>query len=89
MKKTSKKQTKPSYIVDFDDIQTLEDIPMAFALGKHNAGLPLTDEELMAIVEWAANYIKPDITIINCTCRKAPWYKRFWRWLKKPFTKKK
>jgi len=89
MKKTSKKQFKPSYVVDFDDIQTLEDIPVAFALAKHNASIPLTDEELIDIIDWVVDGIRPNITIINCACKKAPWYKRFWRWVKKPFTKKK
>lgn len=86
MKKISKKY-KPTYTVDYDSIETLDDIRLAFALGKHNAGLPLTDEELTDIVEWSMDRVKPTICIVKCECnaakKKLPWYKRFWKWLRR------
>ena len=75
-----KKTFKPSYVVDLDEIETLADIPVVFALAKHNAHLALTDEELQDIIDAAT----PKITFIYCKCecaKKKPWYKRFWNWL--------
>lgn len=85
-------KNKIKYTVNLDEIETLGDIDAVFALGKHNAGLPLSDKELMSIVEWVIDNIHPAITFctIECAkCKKLPWYKRFWNWLKKPFTKSK
>ena len=34
--------------------------------------------------------VKDIINLVNAKLnKKTPWYKRFWKWLKKPFTKKK
>lgn len=83
MKKT-KKEFKPSYIVNLDEIEHLDDIALVFALAKHNAGLPLTDQDLWDIIDHVAYNVRPHICICNCICtmkKKLPWYKRFWRWL--------
>ena len=86
MKKISKKY-KPTYTVEYDEIQTLDDIRMVFALGKQDAGLPLADEELTDIIEWFVERARPKMYIINCECqerkKKLPWYKRFWNWLRR------
>ena len=94
MKKNIKKTVKPTYVVDLTDITNENDMQLAFAIAKHNAGQPLTDGNLEAIVSTALDaYIEafPPVTVINCgcVCKKAPWYKRFWRWLTKPFKKNK
>ena len=83
MKKT--KEFKPSYIVNLDEIKHLDDIECVFALAKHNAGLALTDDELISIVEWVASAVRPKIYIcdLRCKCEKKPWYKRFWNWLRR------
>jgi len=81
--RTIKKFT-PSYIVDIDEIAYLEDIDAVWALAKHNAGIPLTDDELEAIVSNVASSIRPKITVMFCGCKfeeKKPWYKRLWNWL--------
>ena len=86
MKKT--KEIKPSYIVNIDDIEHLDDIACIFALAKQDAGLPLTDKELVDIVDWAIHEFGPKVYIcdMRCICpKKEPWYKRLW---KKLFGKK-
>jgi len=81
------KEIKPSYIVDLDEIETLSDIAVTFALAKHNAGLPLTDEDLTDIIEYAVKYARPLVFICECKCeKKTPWYKRLWNKLKYAFT---
>ena len=76
---------KPSYIVDIDNITCLEDIPSAYAIAKQEAGMPLTDDELIAICKRVYDELGPKITIVDVTectcCKKKPWYKRFWNWL--------
>ena len=90
MKKTTtkktKKQTKPKYTVDLRGIETFNDIDVAFGLAKHKAGLPISNDELEAIVFDAYEMFGPKITIVDCNCecptiKKKPWYKRFWNWL--------
>lgn len=84
------KEIKPSYIVNLDEIEHLDDIAAVFALSKHSAGLPLTDGELLDIIDYATDMMRPTIIVCNCTKeKKLPWYKRFWNSLKKPFIKKK
>lgn len=93
MKKTSKTQ-KYSYIVNLDDIKVLSDIAPIWAFAKHEAGLALSNEELADICSYVFNEFGPKITVVidntcNCPCKRAPWYKRLWRWLTKPFRKNK
>lgn len=84
MKKISKTY-RPSYIVDIRDIEHLDDIAITFTLAKHNAGLPLNDEDIMNIVDHVVSNIQPEVCIYNiecCECEvRKPWYKRFWNWL--------
>ena len=73
-----KKTFDPSYTVNLDEIEYLEDIPVVFALSKHSAHIALDDDELMSIIDAAT----PKVTVIYCGCQeKTPWYKRFWNWL--------
>ena len=83
MKKTNKKY---SYIVDLTNVKTLLDIDVAYGIAKHNAGLPISDQELEAIVLDAIEKFGPSITIIDCNCecqkpKKPNIFKRFWRWM--------
>ena len=83
MKKITK--INPSYTVDIDQIEYLDDIEPTFALGKHNAGLALTDEELMTLVDFLANNRKIMVFVYSCRpeVKKDPWYKRLWNWIRR------
>ena len=88
MKKTTTKKIsnkKYSYIVNLNDIQYLDDIRPVFALAKQDAGLPLTDDELMSIVEYFYEAVGPKVTCMICEEKKEkkPWYKRFWNWIRR------
>ena len=53
MKKTIKKTTKtvkPAFIVDMTEVNTPSELYAAFGLAKQDAKLPMTDEELTAII---------------------------------------
>ena len=83
MKKTTKK-FKPTYLVELDNIKVLDDIDFEWAMAKHEAHLALTDDELVAIVERAR--MKVFVVFGQCNVtpkKKAPWYKRFWKWLRR------
>ena len=84
MKKNAKK-VKYDYTVNVSDIRGLEDIDCVFALAKQNAGLPITDEELVAIVTRVCEECTPKITFVCCEREKKPWYKRFWSKVKRAF----
>lgn len=80
----STKEIKPSYIVNVDDIETLGEIDAAFALAKQDAGLAITDKELMDIVRFILDEFGPKVTVIGLgeiIPKKKPWYKRFWNWI--------
>lgn len=82
------KKTKIKYTVDLNEIKYLEDIDVCFALAKHNAGLALSDRELMDIIDYAIDKNAIDVTVLNiveCTCEKKrkPWYKRLWNWIRR------
>lgn len=58
MKKTNKKVTKtvkPAFIVDLTNVETPTELYAAFGLAKQDANLPMTDDELIAIVNIAVN----------------------------------
>lgn len=86
-----KKQTnKPAYTVDITGVNSLEGMKAAFALGKHNAQIPLTDDELKDIINYTVDMIPVacicNVDIYEVTEKKKPWYKRFWNKLKYAFT---
>lgn len=86
------KEIQPSYIVNMDDIESLDDIDLAFALAKHNAKLPLDDSELKTIVDHAVEIAAPKVVyIFDCTEptseKKDPWYKRMWKKIKSIFAR--
>lgn len=55
MKKTetkkTKKSTKPTCIVDLTNVETLTDVFAAFGIAKQKAGIPITEDELGAIID--------------------------------------
>lgn len=58
MKKTNKKITKtvkPAFIVDLTNVETPAELYAAFGLAKQDANLPMTDDELVSIVNIAIN----------------------------------
>lgn len=58
MKKTTKKVTKtvkPAFIVDLTNVETPAELYAAFGLAKQDANLPMTDDELVSIVNIAVN----------------------------------
>lgn len=81
------KETEYSYIVNLDDIETLEDVNVVWALAKQSYNQPLTDDELLSIIEHVAEHAAPKFTICvcenkcDCKCEKKPWYKRLWNWI--------
>lgn len=79
------KNTKPAYIVDITDATNIEDMKAAFALGKHNAGIPLTDDELKTIIQYTIKMVPTvcicDVKVYDVVEKKKPWYKRFWNWI--------
>jgi len=84
-KKMTKKNTfKPAYVVDITKCEDLFDMLLAFGKAKQQAGQPITNEELEAIIDDNSVFV----TVVHecqCNCeakpKKLPWYKRFWRWL--------
>lgn len=88
MKTTNKKiTTKPDYIVDVTKCETLDDVKLAFATAKKNAGVPLTDENIQAFIDNAISNIKPIVcaAVIDVEIeekKKPNIFKRFWNWLR-------
>lgn len=86
-----KNKFKPAYIVDITDCVTASDVRAAIAIGKHNARIPLTDDELFDIVNKVVdftNVIENAICAItymfnNMCIKKEPWYKRMFKWFRK------
>jgi hypothetical protein len=84
MNKNVKKIIKPAYIVDAINCESPFDLLVAFGEAKQNAGLPITKDELEAIIEANKEVIYIIDTVeVRCERKKLPWYKRFWRWLTK------
>lgn len=81
----NKKANKPAYTVDLTDANTITDAIVAFALAKHNANIPLTDDELKSIVQYAVDMVPTqclcNVEVYEVTPKKKPWYKRFWNWI--------
>lgn len=88
--KTAAKTKKPAFVVNVNDIEYLEDVDVVFGLAKQDAGLPISDDELIAICLFTWKHMGPRFIIVECKCgKKTPWYKRFWNWVTKPFKKNK
>jgi len=86
----NKKTVKPTYTVDLTNVNNAEEAKVAFALAKHNANIPLTDEELKDIISYTINLVPAtclcNVEVYELTEKKKPWYKRFWNKLKYAFT---
>lgn len=86
-KKTTEKAVKSTkkteVFVNLTNYETIDDVYFAYGLGKHNAGLPLTDSELLAMIDFCSTVTVIEKAPIVCyLCEKrTPWYKRFWNWL--------
>ena len=94
MKKNINNEVKPTYIVDLTNCETLQDAEFAFACTKFEAGVPLSENNLDAIIDKTVEVVTSQLPVLTvckceCICEKAPWYKRFWNWLTKPFKKNK
>ena len=75
-----------AYVVDITNCTTAEDVALAFALAKHNADLPLSDNNLTAIVNYSIDEFAKNIyTVISATAcaneSKEGMFKRFWNWI--------
>lgn len=105
MKKTEKKTTKkfkPDFTVDLTTAEDSADVCLAFALGRFDAGKPLTQNDLDIIVAATADCTAEMIFDMQmCTAciframmkaaeekLKMPWYKRLWKKIKGLFTRK-
>lgn len=84
-KKSTKKTFKPTYTVDITNCEDPFDVLVQFGLAKQNAGLPITDDELNAIIDDNAILVVIHDIITKREDKKLPWYKRLW---KKMFGKK-
>lgn len=111
MKKQNKKNIKvvdtpkKTIVVNLCDVKTVGDLLFNIAIGKCNAGVVITEDELMATyakgaadaaefmtkVYDFAGMLKD--TIKTCvdvwTEKKTPWYKKLWNKITKPFKKNK
>lgn len=99
MKKKNNK--KYAYVVDLTEIEVLDDIDVVFALAKQDAGLPITDDELMDIVYFAVskNFAIKMLECIPCIekflndlpaivkAAHTPWYKKVWNAITYPARK--
>ena len=68
---------------------TDEDLKFLVRMGA-NAMLEVIDEHMAELkpVSFQTTDKKKIEKVIKILMPKEPWYKRFWKWLKKPFTKK-
>ena len=83
MNKTKKTNKKPAYVVDITNVNNVDDMRVAFALAKHNANMPLSDDELISIITYTVDHT-PEVRIYNVEYYeviKKSWYKRFWNWI--------
>lgn len=68
MKKNTKK-TKPTFVVDLSNVESVEDVKIAFIEAKAKAGVPVTMNELLAYVriglKIAAELEKENMTLIE------------------------
>lgn len=91
MKKNVKKAFKPAYTVNITDCVTANDVAYKFAMAKQNAGLAISDDDLLTIVNHVVDEL---VEVVNdaleavpsvvCICKcgkKLPWYKRLWNWI--------
>lgn len=91
--KKTKKAAKPEYIVNLVDVKSGTEVYARFAEAKHNAGLPLTDEEMISIIDMAIEDFTNHLIDEGLICeengalypaevvvciKKEPWYKRLW-----------
>ena len=96
------KTKKPEVIVNLTDAETPEDVRYSFIMAKARAGVAITEQDVDWLINVGAKAIAEVIivernklynqlvkTFDKAVNPKEPWYKRFWNWLKKPFTKKK
>lgn len=84
MKKTTKntkKTFKPVYTVDITDCVNGTDVLLAFANAKQKAGLPITDDELNAIIEDNSYMIILECVDHSIREKKPNIFKRFWNWI--------
>lgn len=68
---------------------TDEDLKFLVRMGA-NAMLEVIDEHMAELkpISFQTTDKKKIEKVIKILMPKEPWYKRFWKWLKKPFTKK-
>lgn len=85
MKKTTKTATKKvKFAVDITDLTSPLELYKRIADAKQKAGIALNDSEYEGLKNfYTENAI--DVTIMIGPCpiyiKRAPWYKRLWRWI--------
>lgn len=87
MKKTTKKTkkvVKPEILINTVDCETVNDIYTNYIEAKVNAKRVITKEELDLVKN---NTCNATLVFLGCECEvkaeKKPWYKRFWKWLRR------
>lgn len=81
IKNIKKPVVKPAFVVDATNCFDGYDLLLAFAYAKQKAGLPITDDELDAIVDDNSVTIVIREEVERQIKPKKPWYKRFGNWL--------
>lgn len=100
VKTTKKSLKKPVYVVDITTCETIDDVRLAFAKAKFDAGIALSEDNLRAIIEDAINdytdFLADNIAAATCEAlafvnsikeKKQPWYKRAWKKITGVFTR--
>jgi hypothetical protein len=93
MKKT---KTKPLFVVDITNVETCEDMRLAFLRAKATSGAGISNDDFEYILGYDYKVLSDEVlntldTIIDvcndiltskvCRVNKTPWYKRFWNWI--------
>lgn len=82
MKKINTKAFKPAYTVDISATNDVNDLKLTVALTKHNAHLPLTDDDLIAILDYVIDLTlntMPNFAFVIREEAKKPKKRSFWK----------
>lgn len=81
MTKKSKKTVNPELIINTIGCETSADVYDQYINAKVRAGRAITKDELEFTRDNANIYFVDTYHVIECKCKKLPWYKRFWNWI--------
>ena len=86
--KTTKKQFKPDYTLDFSQIENYNDLIISLISNRVKAGKTIDISDLLAYAAACMNFtLSHTRTYIICACEKEFWYKKLWKKIKGFFKK--